>query len=542
MSRAIHRTWCLFVTCALIASSMAHAGAPLKAGDRVVIYGDSITEQKQYSRFLQQYVYCRYPGLDVRFYNAGWSGDRAPGALQRLERDVLALNPTVVTLFFGMNDGRYKPLEDATVNDYRQSMEGIIKTLKARDVRVIVFSPGCVDADRKANLKSADYNRTLAALGEVGRELAKQHGCEFVDVHGPMLAFQTDAKAKQPDFTMIPDGVHPDPKGHIVVARTMLSAFTEPMPPLGEVDVAAGKVVSGNVEIVSRSDTQWVLKATTTTPYWIEPGSTAVAEACGMTAYALPRLVVKGLPAGTYQVVVDGQPATQATAEQLAAGIAVSSTAGKRLHDLVATKETSFHQAWRTVQLGMAGMPGTAKIVAGLHAADDGYHDNLHALAAQAVTLTISIERLSSGPNLALRKPYVASDPNPYNWGIGALTDGSWDANNKTCFATGDAPQFPKSVTIDLGEPATLASVRLGVPPFGSTRTVRVSISENDAAYADVGKVEFAQKEAAQQQIAFPAARARYVRLTYVDQHPQEVSYNGNFAFTTEVEVYGPEQ
>ena len=88
----------------LVLSSLARAEPVLKAGDRVVLYGDSITEQRQYTRFIQQYIQCRYPELKVNFYNAGWSGDTAGGGFGRLERDVLLLKPTVVTLFFGMKD------------------------------------------------------------------------------------------------------------------------------------------------------------------------------------------------------------------------------------------------------------------------------------------------------------------------------------------------------------------------------------------------------------------------------------------------------
>ena len=50
----------------------------------------------------------------MRFYNAGVGGDTVRGGGAgpidvRLERDVIALKPTVVTVMLGMNDGGYKP-------------------------------------------------------------------------------------------------------------------------------------------------------------------------------------------------------------------------------------------------------------------------------------------------------------------------------------------------------------------------------------------------------------------------------------------------
>lgn len=78
-------------------------------GDRVVFLGDSITEQKLYSSLIEMYALTRFPKWRLRFRNAGWSGDTAPGGLARLERDVLFFKPTVVTVKFGMNDHAYVP-------------------------------------------------------------------------------------------------------------------------------------------------------------------------------------------------------------------------------------------------------------------------------------------------------------------------------------------------------------------------------------------------------------------------------------------------
>src|SRR3954466_10378616 len=93
----------------------------LKSGDRVVFFGDSITEQRLYTSYVQQFVMSRYPELNVTFINSGWPGDAVNsnpcvpcagvGALARIERDVVAYKPTVVTLLFGMNDGLYKDFD-----------------------------------------------------------------------------------------------------------------------------------------------------------------------------------------------------------------------------------------------------------------------------------------------------------------------------------------------------------------------------------------------------------------------------------------------
>ncbi|RYG57188.1 GDSL family lipase, partial [bacterium] len=67
----------------LLPSSAAQADFLLKPNDRVVFFGDSITEERHYTRPFQDYVYSRYPERHIRFFNAGWSGDQLGGALNR---------------------------------------------------------------------------------------------------------------------------------------------------------------------------------------------------------------------------------------------------------------------------------------------------------------------------------------------------------------------------------------------------------------------------------------------------------------------------
>jgi len=69
----------------LLASAPALAAeAPssfaLKDGDRVVFYGDSITQDGAYARFVEEYVRTRFPQWDIRFYNAGVGGDTVRAA------------------------------------------------------------------------------------------------------------------------------------------------------------------------------------------------------------------------------------------------------------------------------------------------------------------------------------------------------------------------------------------------------------------------------------------------------------------------------
>lgn len=48
----------------------------LKKGDRLAIIGDSITEQKIYSRIIETYLTVCVPQLEIQARQYGWSGER----------------------------------------------------------------------------------------------------------------------------------------------------------------------------------------------------------------------------------------------------------------------------------------------------------------------------------------------------------------------------------------------------------------------------------------------------------------------------------
>jgi lysophospholipase L1-like esterase len=80
-------------------------------GDRVVIIGDSITEQHLYSNYVEMWTVSRFPKWNITFRNVGIGGDRSTGGNNRFKRDVLIHKPTAMTVDFGMNDGNYRAFD-----------------------------------------------------------------------------------------------------------------------------------------------------------------------------------------------------------------------------------------------------------------------------------------------------------------------------------------------------------------------------------------------------------------------------------------------
>ena len=80
----------------------------LKPGDRLAICGDSITEQKMYSRIMETYLTVCAPELAITVRQYGWGGETAPGFLRRMTNDCLRFKPTIATTCYGMNDHGYR--------------------------------------------------------------------------------------------------------------------------------------------------------------------------------------------------------------------------------------------------------------------------------------------------------------------------------------------------------------------------------------------------------------------------------------------------
>jgi lysophospholipase L1-like esterase len=210
----------------------ADAAPVLSEGDRVAIIGDSITEQKIYSRYIELYLTVCQPQLRARVCQLGWSGERAAGFQPRMENDLLPFHPHVVTLCFGMNDGNYRPYTPAIGEAYAAPMRAIMDCLTNAGVKVVVGGPGVVDAvwfrrfDPEVPSPEV-YNANLANLSAIAAELARETRQPFADVHGAMQTAMSRSQTvlgREYDVAGR-DGIHPRENGQLVMAYAFLKAM-----------------------------------------------------------------------------------------------------------------------------------------------------------------------------------------------------------------------------------------------------------------------------------------------------------------------------
>lgn len=201
----------------------------LQAGDKVVILGDSITVAHTWTRNVEAYFRLRYPELPLVFINAGIGGHTAQDGLNRLQRDVLSHQPTVVLVNFGMNDAGYPLGTDGGA--FERNMEEIHRRLEAAGVRLIAWiEPSPCDVEgtaKKSGVRARDER--LAAWGPYVLGQPKRAGRVVVPWRVPVQEAMASWRSAT-GASLIPDKIHPSAAAHGVMAAKAIQGLGYSLP------------------------------------------------------------------------------------------------------------------------------------------------------------------------------------------------------------------------------------------------------------------------------------------------------------------------
>jgi lysophospholipase L1-like esterase len=304
-----------------------HSAFFLHNGDTVVFYGDSITDQQGYTQDIENYVITRFSNIRVKFINSGWGGDTVQGGGGgsidvRLKRDVIPYKPNVVTIMLGMNDGGYTSFDQAHYDVYTKGLTHIVDLVK-RDVpgvRITLLTPSYFDYHAMKrlplpanqsynwNYPAPDYNQTLLRYGAFVKLLGALYHLTVVDENLPLKEATEVGRKSNPAFALSPEGVHPFPDGHLIMAAAVLKAWHAPS------TVAKITLRPNHPESVT-SPLPWPIPADAMEAFQISPlpGS--------LDLYTLSGKNLSKDPASHYQLEVNGAVITTVTAAQLKQGI-----------------------------------------------------------------------------------------------------------------------------------------------------------------------------------------------------------------------------
>ena len=389
----------------LVAAAQAQTSAPfaLKNGDRVVFYGDSITDQRMYTVLAEQYIVTRFPNLNVRFVHSGWGGDRVTGGGGgpidlRLDRDVTAYKPTVVTVMLGMNDGSYRLFDAGIFKTYADGYKHLVEKVQKDNpgVRLTLIQPSPYDDVTRPVGFPGGYNAVLLRYASFVGELAGEKGATVADLNTPVVAMLNKANTTDPTNAtkIIQDRVHPGWGGHLSMAEALLKSWNAPaLVSSVSVDAASGKSTTQNAK-ASKAQTSkegvvaWQALENalpfplgSPDPNNAAPYNLAVASSDFVEALDKEMLTVTNLAAPRYTLKIDGKSIGEFTKEQLATGINLAPLNTPMLQQallvgkLTQLRANVHNSRWREYQVPQANDPQAATflptLLKNLDAADE---------------------------------------------------------------------------------------------------------------------------------------------------------------------------
>ncbi|MBZ4665438.1 SGNH/GDSL hydrolase family protein [Mahella sp.] len=196
----------------------------------VLFQGDSVTDAGRdynndadlgmgYPMITAAWLSAAHPAKHIRFINKGISGNRVKDLKERWTRDCIALKPTWVSILIGINDcwRRYDSDDPTSVERFESDYRYILQQVKTQlNANLIICEPFVLPVPEDRAKWREDLDPKIHAV----RRLAREFDAIFVPLDG---IFAQAAAQREPSF-WLPDGVHPSPAGHALIAQSWLRA------------------------------------------------------------------------------------------------------------------------------------------------------------------------------------------------------------------------------------------------------------------------------------------------------------------------------
>jgi lysophospholipase L1-like esterase len=162
---------------------------------------------------------ARYPAHHIRVVNMGEGGNTVMDLKERWQRDVIDLKPDWLSISIGINDvwwqfmmahitEKYVPLDK-----YKQTLDELVTTTKPMLKGVILMTPYYIEPDRAEPIRAM-----MDEYGAAVRQIAEKHEALLVDTQAAFDEILTGAHSSAYAW----DRVHPNPAGHMILARAFL--------------------------------------------------------------------------------------------------------------------------------------------------------------------------------------------------------------------------------------------------------------------------------------------------------------------------------
>lgn len=242
---------CLFTLCWNSTSRRTYAKELSVEGKRVMFLGDSNTHAGGFIVELETQLRLAM-AMPPELINLGLPSETCcglsepdhpfprPNVQERAIRAFDEVEPDVVVICYGMNDGIYHPFSDQRFKAYQAGIRQLIKLANERDVETVLMTPPPFDPLPMRNagkLRSKDAaafawfaiyenydDEVMRRYADWVRSLREEVDL-VVDIYEPIQTFLTKQRQSDADYAMSSDGVHFDMDGHRIICREILEGL-----------------------------------------------------------------------------------------------------------------------------------------------------------------------------------------------------------------------------------------------------------------------------------------------------------------------------
>jgi acyl-CoA thioesterase-1 len=199
----------------------------LEQGDIVLFQGDSITDAgrirdngndlgRGYALMTAAQFSARYPEKKVTFLNRGISGNRVPDLQERWQQDCLDLKPNMVSIYIGINDTwrRFDRNDGTSTEKFKEGYRQLLDQTASTGAKLLLIEPFVLPVPEDRKLWREDLDPKITVV----RDLAREFGARLLCLDGLFAQASTQADSA----FWAPDGVHPSPAGHALIANAWL--------------------------------------------------------------------------------------------------------------------------------------------------------------------------------------------------------------------------------------------------------------------------------------------------------------------------------
>ncbi len=183
----------------------------------ILFQGDSITDCDRnkedqdnlgdgYVNLITGMLAGKYSQYNIKFINRGISGDKIRDLSLRWDKDCIALEPDILSILIGVNDTLITPARQFE-EEYRMLLT---RTTRALNLKIILCEPFLLLEDNNA------YRDDLDPKIKIVHKLSE----EFCTLLLPLDEIFRESFSLHPPEYWAPDGVHPTPAGHSLIAKS----------------------------------------------------------------------------------------------------------------------------------------------------------------------------------------------------------------------------------------------------------------------------------------------------------------------------------